>query len=272
MRERNNLVKFEWTIRHDHIIEDNAALLELCDSLGEIYSYIVYRDMCDAKVTGWRVCLNVSETERYNTLDATEVAHTIIDEITCEMHTVKSNVVLYGQPSLEIFFQTAESLVDTLANQVHTRWPHLEQEDLKQWCKLTICELYHKGYYLHKSLIARCFNNMVLQHLNKNPVVPLVNLDEPLGDTENSTVRDVIPDTSAILREEAQQHLDEVSTVFAKVRDILVKRLGERRYKMLYDAYSKSNNTDAISRKEVHRVANYFAKMGYTYNYFLEED
>ena len=42
MRERNNLVKFEWTIRHDHIIEDNAALLALCDSLGVIYSYIVY--------------------------------------------------------------------------------------------------------------------------------------------------------------------------------------------------------------------------------------
>lgn len=272
MRERNNLVKFEWTIRHDHVQEDDAALLELCDSLDKIYSYIVYRDLCDAKVTNWRVCLNVSETERYNTLYAIQVANDIIDEINCEMHSVKSNVVLYGQPPLEVFFQTAESLVDTLANQVHTRWPHLEYEDLKQWCKLTICELYNKGYYLHKTLIAKSFNNMVLQHLNKNPVVPLVNLDEPIGDSENSTVRDIIPDDGAILREEAQQHLEEVSIVFDKVRDVLIKRLGYRRYKMLYDAYSKSNNTDEISRKEVHRIAKYFAKMGYTYNYFLEAD
>ena len=147
-----------------------------------VYSYLVYAEYSDHRLSGWRVEFVISQVDDYNTIHKAQAILDIcalIDE--SYNRSQQSYVIGYKQPPLDLLLQVLDPLVQRLARQQHDYWG-LEYDDLCQTCRLVICALYRKGYYIHKSLVNRAFINEVLMSIRKERYKPqMVSIDQPVA-------------------------------------------------------------------------------------------
>ena len=207
MRE-NKLLTRQLTI--PATVAENKIATVLSDWLTNdtfLYSYLVRATIEDDTIISYRVQVNVSQEDKYNTILKQEAILDIINRI--EQNT-KHFIIGYGQPPLEVMCEAFEPLVTKLSQQMATQWS-IPFEDLRQMCYLCMTVLYKKGYYVHKSLLRKVFINEVLQSMRK----------EYRQDTSQSDqLREI---------EEADWKTQRTN----KQRQMVVDRLGQRRYEDL---------------------------------------
>lgn len=264
--EHNILTKVKIKLRCCELDDAKRIVADVLSINDRIFSYLIYAKYKDSQLTGWQIECNVSHTPRYNCID-TKVA---VAEIYALMElSLSSNdmpaVIGYRRPPLDIQLEVLEPLTKKLAIEQSQAWKLLEYDDLCQMCRLGICTLYNKGYYLHKNLIRRTFVNSVLMQLRKYRQSPdTVSLYDPVGiDEDGSEISwmDVTPDEtakSAILQAEN----DEAETdVLTKKRQIVIDKIGQRQYDQLLREYGNKLTTN-IGRHVVNKLKRHLAAMG----------
>ena len=251
--------------------EIKSQLHAVLDELETIYSYLIYAKYKEEKLVGWQIEYTVSQNDKYNTLQSS----VIIDEIFAilkESNEKKvSNVIGYKQPCLDIQIQLFEPLINKLALKQCQRWRQLEFDDACQICKMTMLNLYRKGYYLHSTLVERCYNNDILMSIRKDKNKPeIVSIDKVVhqdGDNSPLTIGDMIPDTSAEEEESRKDDEDLVKLVFSQVKEIIIELIGERQFEQLMRDYGNKHTT-SWSRKKMQQLKDKFKKMGITWESF----
>lgn len=259
--EHNTLVKNEraYSIAYLRKCSDEqltGIVTSMDSTVSKVYSYAIFIDKQPA--TMLRIEVLYSYTVRYNTISL----QTIVDAVKHTINTVQGDkLVAYKQPPLDILVHTYEPLILKLAKQQQEHWQHLELDDLMQMARLCICILYNSGYYVHKKLIIRTFNNYVLQMLRKERYRPtILSLDAPLPQSDKLTIGDVIRDTSYDERMQNEEDREEDLTFLKEFRAIVIRDIGERQYEQLLKQYS-AKATSAWATKRVHDLKAKYTKL-----------
>lgn len=243
-----------------HIVIDNdgpvtpaSVISQSLVNIDRLYSYLVYAEYNEHALSGWQVEFIVSQVDEYNTIYKPNAILDICKLIDDSYAKDRQRYIIgYKQPPLEVLLTTLEPLITKLARQQHDYWG-LEYEDLCQTCRLVICTLYKKGYYIHKSLVNRAFINEVLMSIRKDRYKPkIVSIDEPIAyDKEGKAqmVSETIVDPTA--EEEFHEQYDEEDRlrVIEEKREIIVDIIGIRQYEQLVRAYGTHNTTNADRQK-----------------------
>ena len=247
-----------------------AILREGFDEQDVLYSYLVKRLSTEARFV---VTYMISQTDRYNTIKVEEAADEI--SLTLATDTGTKKIICYRQPPIDILIEVLEPLVRKLVKIQQAHWQHLEYDDLRQMCYLTICELKEKGYYVHKSLINHCFNNAVLMSLRpEKDRPPIVSIYDKYygaeGDLEKLMIGDTIVDESYELDEEETERLDFLRWTFEEIKRELIKLLGPRQFDQLFRDYSRKHTTSQTC-KMMQKVKRHFADKGITMEDFINK-
>ena len=253
--------------------DTNTIVSILGNSLANVeklYSYLVRR-----KENSYVIQFNLSQIDRYNTLDVVKSICEIVELIINDDGT-KGKVLGYNQPSLEIMLEAFEPLINKLAYKQHERWSQLEYEDLCQMCRLVIVRLHRKGYYLHKYIIEKAFNNDVLVSIRHDRDRPMVMSTEDVfykpasGSSETLLFADIIADTDIELKEYDKNVAEATLLIFEEVKDIVIDMIGIRQWNELFRDYSNKHTT-AWSRKTMTKIKNEFEKQGLTRGKFNDK-
>lgn len=242
-----------------------SNMTEALIDLDKIYSYIVYGNYEDTKLTKYIIVYTISQTEKYNTLFVDNIISEIMEIIVLPKE--QKRVLGYNQPDIEVMIEAYDPLVNKLAKQQAEHWKCFEHEDLCQMCRLTMLKLYRKGYYIHKRLLYKSFNNdilMSLRHERNRPTI--VSFEDTFyravsADSEKLLVADIVPDTE--IQEEEERKLQEENTllIFNEVKDIIVELIGVRQFDELMRDYGNKHTT-SWSRKCMQKIKNHFTKLG----------
>lgn len=233
--------------------------------IGKIYSCIVYNVYNNDVLVGWEIKLNISQTNKFNTLKADDVIRYI--NTTLQKPNDDAVVAIAGhmQPSVELIVKLYKPLIIKLAQEQHQRWQYLEMEDLIQMCNLVICDLYYKGYYIHKRLIRRAFINYVLMHIRKDKNKPvIISLEQEYSKTDNDdrvTVADMIPDVEGIYARDDKDDEEVHCRILREVKDIVIDFIGPRQYDQLLREYSNKSTTN-WSRRLMVKIKAHLFEMG----------
>lgn len=246
--------------------EQMCQVLMLCFGDNDrIYSYIVYFTQESAR-DKYTVKYMVSQCESNNTIDTIDATAEILAIINRDKQE-KKRVIGYRQANLDKLIELMQPLVKKLARTQQQRWQHYEFEDLCQMCNLAIVELYRKGYYIHKSLVEKTFNNMILMELrherDKPVIVPLEQSFNGNDDLEKLTIADIIIDPDDELRKEQEDIEQNREWTFQEVKDIIVELIGQRRFDRLFSDYGNGHTT-GTTQQEMKRIKAHFAKLGLT--------
>lgn len=227
-----------------------------------IYSYIVYSNYKNDDFVGWKVRYNVSQNEKYNTIAKQEVINNISKSLSCVPQT---KVATYMQPDLNLLLKLYNPLIKRLATDQHSRWRFLELEDLKQMCRLVICNLYYSGYYIHKNLVFRAFNNYVLLHIRYNRERPMIiSLDQLYhknDDDGDVSIVSMVPDTSLLDDQENKENKEIEEVILNEMKTIVIDYIGLRQYDQLLREY-KNKQTTIWSRKLMQQIKAHLFDMG----------
>lgn len=234
--------------------------------LGPVFSYVIYAEYDKNVLKGYTVRINISQNDRFNVLSPFKTCNNILKKIFDHMRNpVKKYVVGYKQPPLDLLIKLFNPLVQKLSYEQHQRWSFLEYDDLCQMCRLVMSDLYYKGYYIHKRLLYRAFNNYVLMHIRKDKCKPEVySLEQEWSkrdDDDYVTLADMIPDTK--LLEDLEDHdNDEVENrILDEMRGIIVDFIGQRQYDQLLREYGNKSTTP-WSRKLMVKIKAHLFEMG----------
>lgn len=240
-------------------------------STDAVYSYLVYAEYEHNSLSGWRIEFIVSQNDRYNTIPKEEAVLAICKLLDESYNTEKQRYVIgYKQPPLDMLLELFDPLIQKLARQQHNYWG-LEFEDLCQTCRLVICTLYKKGYYIHKSLINRSFINKVLMDIRKDRYKPqIVSIDEPVAYDKEGKAQ-MVADTIADPKAEddiMEQYDDEAyNDMLQEKRDIIIDMIGVRQYDQLIRAYG-SHTVSTADRTKVSKLKRRLAADGITDDLF----
>lgn len=265
MGHSNILTNVVVNVKADDNGIDLSELYSTLDHVHTLYSYLVYAEYADNKLTGWRCEFMISQTDKFNTIKATDAKIEVSSIIVKNLSKDKIRYVIgYKQPPLELLLDTFEPLVCKLARQQESYWG-IEYEDLCQMCRLCICALYKKGYYIHKRLINRTFINDVLSSIRKERYKPIiVSIDEPVAydkDGNKQMVEDIIADENAEADIMEQFDQEDVDYWIKQKRDIIVEYIGQRQYDQLIREYGNKMTTNA-GRKQVDKLKHKLAADG----------
>ena len=250
-------------------VNDVQTILRKSIKLNEkVYSYLIYCRYTNKVLTHWDVEFLISETDSYNTICKHYAIADINDIILTSHRQVSTKYVIgYKQPPLELLIVLFDPLIRKLVHKQQQYWKDLEYDDLYQMCRLVICTLYTKGYYVHKNLIERSFVNEVLMHLRPDKHKPnVVSIDSPMSHCEDGamSVGDTL--TDGVSEEELRQVEDEEADkkLLEEQRNLILELLGsERQYKQLLREYGNKSTTN-WSRTTVQRLKKTLAKIGIT--------
>lgn len=262
----NILSKLSVTVMYSGIEPNPSEQLHIgLTSTDYVYSYLIYAQYTNGALTGWLVEFLVSQTTNYNTISVDDAIDDVSKIITdAWKETQITYVIGYRQPPIELLLETFDPLVKKLASKQKEYWRYLEYEDLCQICRMVICHLYNKGYYIHSKLISRAFTNEILMMIRPERYKPAVlSLDKVVDDEyEEVTLMDCIEDeTPKELREE-QEEREAIKRVLEKKKEIIIEALGgsERQYDQLVREYGNKSATP-WARMAVQRVKKYLAKL-----------
>lgn len=230
----------------------------------KIYSYLIYAKYKQNTHNCWIIQLNVSQVDNYNTLLKCDVIKEIREHISNNKDTTKY-VVAYNQPSVELMLDLYKPLALKLAMEQSEKWPCIEYEDACSICNLTMIKLYKKGYYIHKRLLKRSFENAILMELRQERYRPdILSLEQVLfnnGDDEELRLVDMLPDTASELERERREEEEALYAMFNEVKRLLVDYMGERQFEQLLRDYGNKHTT-SWSRKKMQQVKERFKKLG----------
>lgn len=269
---KNNVHKLVQQISVKYTDEEIKNQLHiLLDELDTIYSYLVYAKYKEDKLIGWRIEYCVSQTDEYNTLQSSLVIEEIFAIIKESTDKKVSSVIGYKQPPIDVMISLFEPLIDKLALQQCRKWPQIEFDDACQICRMTMLNLYRKGYYLHTTLLERCYNNDILLYIrkdkNKQEVTSIDAVVYCDGDNVPITVGDILPDTDAEEEEDRKDEEDFIKIVFSQVKEIIVELIGERQFDQLMRDYGNKHTT-SWSRKKMQQLKDKFKQMGISWKSF----
>ncbi len=243
------------------------VLTEHLTNISMLYSYIVLPLYTNHNFVGIKIEYCISQRKQYNTI----VASAIIDKIIIavnkyDKNTYNTKAICFEQPPLELMLKIYEPLICKLANLQHTRWSLIEYEDAKQICRLSMIKLYNKGYFVHKSLLIRTYNNDILTYLRQRKNEPeYISLEDMMYCNGDDDVIDII-DTISEDNYDDNTLLD----IWQQVRDLLVQWIGERQLSQLLHDYGTRNTTE-WSRRKVQRLKEKLKKQNITIYAFYKE-
>lgn len=250
-------------------------LCETFDGIDDIYSYLVYAEY-DVSPLQYTIQYNISQKEELNTLTLDDVLTGVIYAIENVDLSTKKKIIGYGQPSLEIVLETYDPLVHKLARYQNDRWKQYNYDDLCQICRLVMIRLYRKGYYIHRRLLQRSFENEiwmdVKKHKGDNVVVSFEDtFYRPLSNSsEELQYADVVPDNDIIEKERTKDDEEVNHLIFEEVKDIVIDYIGARQWNELMRDYG-NNHTTSWSRKTLQRVKKYLAQLGISRKDFINK-
>lgn len=250
MFERNEMTNVVRRISFSKpIVSYTDDIFDSALSLKRLNSYIVYATYGDKRVSEIEIHYNVSQISKFNTLKGIDVANTIssaIDKLLLQDERPK--VVCHGQADLTSLIKQFKPLIVKLAKEQKQRWQYLEMEDLIQMCNLVICDLYYKGYYIHKRLVFRAFNNYVLMHIRKDKSRPeIISLEQEYAKSDDDnklTVKDMVPDIKALNEQEDKENFEVERRILADMKDIVLDIIGPRQYDQMLREYSNGQTTN----------------------------
>lgn len=239
-----------------------------------LYSFIVWIK-CDneCNVITYQIKHLVSDCEQNNTIFFQDAINTIINAlIEHRNYKGKTKVICYKQPPIDLMVELYEPLVETLAKNIQMNWQQYDLDDLKQICRMCMVELYNKGYYLHKRLLKKTFNRRILQEVrglkHRGEIVSLYQKCTPdNGEDEVLMLKDMLEDTDATIREQERLRLEGEMEIFKEIKDIIVSKIGERRWDMLFRDYGKGHTTNT-TRAMMSRLKQELEAEGYTRKLF----
>lgn len=233
----------------------------------DIYSYIVYKRYKEDVSVGWRIKYTISQTDKYNTL----THDVVLREITAIFKTytaVKQKIVGYHQPDICIMLQLFDPIVKRLALEQCNKWAILEFDDAYIMCQACMFELYQKGYYLHKDLLRKSFNNKVLMSLRSYKNEPnIVSLEDLILQDEDMSFGDTLEDKELRYKEEDNEEYEELMRVFDKVKAFCIDIMGERQFEQLFNEYANKRTT-SWSRKKLQTLKRMLLIRGITLKNF----
>ena len=233
---------------------------------GPIFSYVIYADYNEGNIESYTVRLNISQIDNLNKLTPLNTCKSIVNKIQKHLNNpVKKYVIGYGQVSLDLLIILFEPLVKKLSKEQRQRWAFLEYEDLCQMCRLVISDLYYKGYYIHKRLVYRAFNNYVLMHIRKDKLKPeLYSLEQEWSKSDNDdcvTLADMIPDIKMLNDIDDKDNKEIENRILDEMRGIIVDFIGQRQYDQLLREYG-NRSTTPWSRKLMVKIKAHLFEMG----------
>ena len=264
----NVLLKIVCTIRKEDTIEQTEVRLN--DSLKElekIYSFIVYQIYNEEELIKYTVQYSVSQTTHYNTLCYKDVISKVLKIIYDTDRKNSKKVIGYGQPPVEIALEAFDPYVHKLAKYEKNKWSYMDYEDLCQTCRLVMIKLYKKGYYVHKRLLQKAFNNEILMSIRHEKNSPsIVSFEDCFysksnGDSEDLTVADTVPDISIAEQQEEEYRELAEHLIFEEVKEIVVDLIGIRQWNELMRDYGNKHTT-ARTRKLMQKIKHHFETLG----------
>lgn len=251
--------------------EIKNQLHAVLDELETIYSYLIYAKYKEEKLFYWQIEYTISQTEEYNTLRSSVIVEEIFAILKENKENKVLNVVGYKQPPISIQLLLFEPLICKLALKQVRRWPQIEYDDACQICRLTMLNLYRKGYYLHPTLVERCYNNDILTTIRKDKNKPeIVSIDEVTYRIEDSvplTFTDVIRDYKTEEDVEQKEYEEFINFVFEQTKELIIELIGERQFEQLMRDYANKHTT-AWSRKKMQQLKSKFSQMNISWKSF----
>lgn len=226
-------------------------VIQSFEGIDKLYSYILYENYRNQQFNGWHIEFMLSQEDSYNQIAIEDMATEIAELTEFSKKSEHRSILGYRQPNIEVIMHTYEPLMKKLVREQLAHWQHLEYEDLLQTCRLVVMKLYRGGYYIHKHLLRRAFNNEILMSLRKERDKPLVlSFDSVVDNDEKITVGDTIPDVKAIMEEQDMLDASVNDDVIKAKREMIVKQIGQRQYDQLLREYGNKSTTN-WSRKTV---------------------
>lgn len=249
MYDRNEMTNI---VQHLNLPVDKNYKDKVYDELKKlkrINSYIIYAQYFLGMLTGIEIHYNVSQKSKYNTLRLVGTYAKICNQIDEFLNNPTGKTVVgYGQADLTFLIKQFEPLILKLSKEQKQRWQYLEFEDLTQMCSLVICDLYYKGYYIHKRLIYRAFNNYVLMHIRKDKSRPeIISLEQEYSKSDDDsklTIKDMIPDVEALNKEEDEYNYEIECKILDEMKSIVIDIIGPRQYDQMLREYTNKQTTN----------------------------
>lgn len=257
----NNLFYFQQKINPEWCFEKvTAHVKSVMDEINCVYSVIFKYSQEESCII---IRYSISENNSYNTIKEQDV----MSKLKCILdHNHYDKPILdYLQPPLDLIVEIYEPLVHKLASIQHRRWQSLEYDDLCQMCRLTLVQLYDKGYYIHKSLLEKSFNNCVLQEIrNLSNEVNFISFETRVDgeeDMEKLTLEDTLYDVSEEQYNRDKEDIEITNHIFEEVKSILIDLMGPRQFEQLFRDYA-NGHTSTWSRRKMQTIKVMFEKEG----------
>lgn len=258
---RNNVIYFSQSLNKKLGFDDLAELLHpIVNEMCRFYSVVIQSDG-NSNLT---IRYAISENDEYNTITEKSVSRALLEALNAED---KPGVLSYVQPPLDLMIELYEPLIQKLAINQQRCWHNLEFHDLCQICRLTLITLYNKGYYIHKRLLEKSFNNAVLQEIRtRSQMIDTISFESSVEgeeDMEKITLKDTLCDVDEeYSKQDAEVKLAN-DLIFREVKDILIELIGERQFEQLFRDYANGHTT-AWSRRKMQTIKTMFEMEGLT--------
>lgn len=237
----------------------------------KIFSFIMKKIYKDDKFVHYRVQYNISQSAKYNTINVTDILKDICNCILEDTESNTKHVVLYKQPSLTLMCELFTPLLKRFAWEQSEKWSVIEYDDAYQMACYSLTKLYRKGYYIHKYLLQRVYENDILMSLRHDKdAPPIKSLENLISDEEkNYDSADVLRDTNAEEREEHEEHDEIIKSIFNEVKELVIDIIGERQFDQLFRDYANKHTT-TWSRKKMWQIKKHLDKLGVSWKTFTK--
>lgn len=177
-------------------------------------------------------------------------------------HEPNNHNIRYVQPPLERWLEYFRPLMIQLVQKVQPRYERLipEREELMAILNLTICKLYNKGFYLHKTLILKSFVNdlnMECRYLKGKEITD--SLDVPIGlddDGKEITLLDQLADqesTDWAKQSTTYTDSDYWSDMYERIKTAMLKDMSEFQFnRIMIQLKSKT-----LDRQTIYKLSKY---------------
>lgn len=211
----------------------------------------------------YRLQMLLSTTPEFNTISTKDI-FAKCKSIDRKKKFVQNEIIVFTQPTLDILLMTRAPLIYKLANIAKDIWYvyNLELDDLIQECNLCICELYRKGYYVHKKLLETVFYRRVLQKQRKKKNVRIQSLFDEIG--EDITISDIIEDDRPAIQEANELHDIVAMAEFEYIKTLM----SPRQLNQLLFEYA-NHITSNQSRTFVNTLKRRLKQKGINHDYFV---
>ena len=265
--KRNDVFYFQQIVMEDECDEQIAEKIDaIMSEIQSLYSYTITVDR--SKGIRYKINYALSENDKYNTITKELVKEDILNTIKADKNNSGKYIIGHKQPPIDLMIELYEPLVQKLSREQCNRWKFLEYDDVCQICRMTIVILYNAGYFIHKRLLCKAFNNAILQEVKSvTPSVDYISIENRIDngseDLEKLRLSDTLRDTAT---EDAEMDAEEIqirAQIYGEVKDILVDMMGPRQYEQFYNDYAKGHTTP-WSRRKMQTIKTAFEQQGLT--------